>query len=125
MGIQILAVAVGGAIGSTLRYLVTLGAARVVGAGFPVGTLLVNLVGCLIAGTIFGLAEERAALPTVVRILLLTGFAGGFTTFSAYAVESVALFRDGHWVLGLASVAANNLAGGALALGGVFLGRLI
>jgi CrcB protein len=123
--IQVLAVALGGAIGSALRYLVTVGTARAVGTGFPLGTLLVNLLGCLIAGLIFGLAQERAAFSPIVRVLLLTGFVGGFTTFSTFAVETVTLFRDGSWALALANFAANNLAGGALALAGIYLGRVV
>ena len=53
MGIQVLAVAIGGAVGCCLRYLATVGAARVVGTGFPAGTLVVNVVGCLLAGVLF------------------------------------------------------------------------
>ena len=60
MGVQFLAVAIGGAVGSALRYGTSLGATRVLGTSFPYGTLLVNLVGCLLAGIVFGLAEDRA-----------------------------------------------------------------
>jgi CrcB protein len=123
MGIQFLAVAVGGAIGSALRYGVSLWAARAIGAGFPLGTLIVNVTGCLIAGILFGLVEERAGFSPLVRILLLTGFVGGFTTFSTFALETVTLMQDGTWALALASFMANNLAGGAFALAGIYLGR--
>jgi fluoride exporter len=122
---KILAVAGGGALGSVLRYLVSLGAARTAGTGFPWGTLIVNVAGCLIAGVLFGLAEERAVFSPVVRLLLLTGFVGGFTTFSTFAVETVTLMRDGSLTLALVSFLANNLAGGAFALAGVYLGRTI
>jgi CrcB protein len=125
MGIQILAVAVGGAVGCCLRYLTTLGAARIAGVGFPLGTLVVNVLGCLLAGLLFGLAEERAAFPPIVRILVMTGFLGGFTTFSAFSLETVNLFRDGSWAIALGSVAANNVIGIAAALGGIYLGRAI
>jgi CrcB protein len=125
MGIHILIAAIGGAIGSSLRYLVSLGAARWVGTGFPLGTLLVNVVGCLIAGLIFGLAEERTGFSPIVRILLLTGFVGGFTTFSTFAVETVTLVQDGTWTLALLNFLANNLAGVTLAFAGIYMGRSI
>jgi fluoride exporter len=125
MGIQVLAVALGGAIGSTLRYLTTLGTSRLAGTGFPAGTLLVNVLGCLLAGLLFGLAEDRSTFSPVVRLLLLTGFLGGYTTFSTFAVETVSLFRDGSWLLGSVSFVANNLMGGAFALAGIVLGRVV
>jgi fluoride exporter len=125
MGIQVLAVAVGGAVGCSLRYLITLGAAKVVGTGFPLGTLLVNIVGCLLAGLLFGLAEERAAFPPIVRVLVMTGFLGGFTTFSAFSLETVNLLRDGSLAIAVATFAANNLVGFAFAFAGIYLGRAI
>jgi CrcB protein len=124
MGIQLLVVAAGGAIGSSLRYLITLGSARVFGTGLPLGTLAVNLLGCLLAGIVFGMAEERAAFPPIVRVLLLTGFLGGFTTFSTFGVETVTLVRDGSWMLALSSFAANGLAGVLLAAAGIYVGRV-
>jgi CrcB protein len=125
MGIQVFAVAIGGAAGSALRYLTTLWAARLVGTSFPLGTMLANVVGCLLAGILFGIAEERAAFPPIVRILLLTGFLGGYTTFSTFAVETVNLFRDGSWMLAVGSLLGNILIGGVCALGGIYLGRAI
>jgi len=125
MGVQFFAVAIGGAIGSALRYGTSLGAARVLGTGFPYGTLLVNLVGCLLAGMVFGLAESRAGFSPMVRILLLTGFLGGYTTFSTLMLETVNLVQEAAWGAALASVVANNVAGAALAIGGIYLGRLI
>jgi fluoride exporter len=125
MGIQVLAVALGGALGSALRYVVTVGAARLVGTAFPLGTFLVNVLGCLLAGLIFGIAEEHVALPPIVRILLLTGFLGGFTTFSTFAVETVTLLRDGSLVVAVGSLMGNIVVGGACALAGIYLGRAI
>jgi fluoride exporter len=125
VGLQVLAVAVGGAIGCCLRYLATLGAARVVGTGFPAGTFIVNIVGCLLAGLLFGLAEERAAFPPIIRVLVMTGFLGGFTTFSSFALETVNLLRDGSWAIALGSLAANNLLGFGFALARIYLGRSI
>jgi CrcB protein len=125
MWIQVLAVALGGAIGSALRYATTLGAARLMGTSFPLGTLLVNVLGCLLAGLIFGIAEERAALPPIIRILLLTGFLGGFTTFSTFAVETVALLQAGSYVVAVGSLMANMLVGGVCAMAGIYLSQAI
>jgi CrcB protein len=125
MGINVLVVAIGGAIGCCLRYLATLAATRVVGTAFPAGTLLVNIAGCLLAGLVFGLAAERAAFPPVLRMLVMTGFLGGFTTFSAFSLETVNLMRDGSWAIALGSLAANNVIGLAAAVAGIYLGRAI
>jgi CrcB protein len=125
MGSQLAIVALGGAVGSALRYASTIGMTRWLGTGFPFGTLLVNLVGCLLAGLIFGLAEERAFLSPLVRLLLLTGFLGGFTTFSTLALETVTLVRDGSWGIPLVSFFANNIGGLAFALAGIYVGRVV
>lgn len=122
---QVLAVALGGAVGCVLRYGTTLAAARLLGSGFPFGTLLVNIIGCLLAGLLFGLAEGHAGLPPIMRLLLLTGFLGGYTTFSTFMAETVTLLQDGSWLLALGSFLGNNVVGGALAVTGIYLGRLI
>ena len=123
--IQFLAVALGGAAGCLLRYATTLGAARFLGTGFPFGTLIVNLVGCLLAGLVFGLAEQRAGISPVIRLLVLTGFLGGFTTFSTFMAETVTLMQAGSMLLALGSFVGNNVAGGVLAVAGIYLGRVL
>jgi len=123
--IQVLAVALGGAVGSALRYGTTLGATRVFGTSFPFGTFIVNVLGCLLAGLIFGIAEQRTGLSPLVRLLLLTGFLGGYTTFSTFTLETVTLLQDGSWLVAAGSFVGNNLAGGALAVGGIYLGRAL
>jgi fluoride exporter len=122
---QFLAVAFGGALGCVLRYGTTLGAARFLGTGLPFGTMLVNLAGCLLAGLVFGLAEQRVGISPVVRLLVLTGFLGGYTTFSTFMVEAVTLMQAGSWAMAMGSFVANNLAGGALAIAGIYLGRVL
>ena len=122
---QFLAVAVGGAFGSALRYATSLGATRMLGTGFPFGTMLVNVVGCLLAGFIFGLAEQRVGISPVIRLLLLTGFLGGYTTFSTFMVETVTLVQAGSWFAAFGSFLANSIAGAALAIAGIYIGRMI
>ena len=102
----VLLVALGGAVGSVLRYETGALVLRQVGvAQFPWGTFTVNVLGCAIAGTLAGLAERHAFLTAEMRLLLFTGFLGGFTTFSAFANETVAVWRSG-----AGAVAAVNVA---------------
>ena len=91
-----LLVALGGATGSVLRWLVTQWAQRLTPASsFPWGTLTVNAVGSLAIGALMTLAAERASLSPEMRMLLVTGVLGGFTTFSAYSYETLVLLKDG------------------------------
>ena len=74
---RFLAVAIGGTAGCVLRYGTSLWAARILGSGFPFGTLFVNLAGCLLAGLLFGITAKHAGFPPIIRLLVLTGFLGG------------------------------------------------
>jgi len=95
-----LLVALGGAAGSVLRYWMSGVAQRSVPAMgawsvFPLGTLTVNVLGCLAAGALAEIGERRGPLTAETRALLMVGFLGGFTTFSAFANETVAVWRAG------------------------------
>lgn len=80
----------GAGLGGLLRWLIGLGVERLSPA-IPLGTLFVNLAGCFFAGVTAGWLELHADLPREIRIFLITGFLGGFTTFSAFALETAAL----------------------------------
>lgn len=84
----------GGGLGSLARWLVGLGAARMLGIGFPFGTLIVNLVGCFAMGVIARLVPLPEAGGQGARLLLMTGFLGGFTTFSAFALDTAGLMAE-------------------------------
>ncbi len=89
---NILLVAFGGAVGSVLRYLVSKWLQEASSAAFPVGTLVVNVVGCLLIGLIYG-TSDRWGISGPMRLLLTVGFCGGFTTFSTFMNESLSLMR--------------------------------
>lgn len=93
--LNIALVAAGGAIGSVLRYLVGLAAARSLGPAFPFGTLTVNLVGGFLIGLVAGVFAMRAEAPQELRVFLITGCLGGFTTFSAFSLDVVTLLERG------------------------------
>lgn len=107
-----LLVALGGAIGSVLRYETGALVLRQVGTTpFPWGTFTVNVAGCAIAGLLAGLGEHFNFLSADVRLLVFTGFLGGFTTFSAFGVETIALAERGQWGLAAIYVVASLLCG--------------
>jgi len=93
--LQILLVALGGAVGSVCRYLVGVGALRLMGPSFPWGTLAVNVAGSFAIGILAELIVARFGASAELRLLLITGFLGGFTTFSAFALAAVTLFERG------------------------------
>ena len=103
-------VAVGGAVGSLLRFWMSGLAQRSVPATgpwavFPAGTLVVNVLGCLVAGALAELSERHGPLSNETRALLMVGFLGGFSTFSAFANETVAVWRWGSTAMSLANIA--------------------
>lgn len=118
-----LAVAAGGALGSAARYGAGLLALRLLGNGFPYGTLAVNVGGCLGIGLGAGWMQGRGLHHEGFWLFAVTGFLGGFTTFSAFGLESFQLLAGGHPAKALLCVAA-NLSGGLLAVwGGMSLGK--
>jgi len=88
---QVLLVGAGGAAGSIVRYLCQRSFNTV---GFPYGTLTVNILGCLVIGILWGLVT-RQAMQEPSRLLLMTGFCGGFTTFSAFSYEGIQMLTQG------------------------------
>lgn len=93
---NILLVGLGGGIGSIVRFLCQKVVSESYPHAFPFGTFLVNITGCLVIGLLFGIMEKGSLLNPEWRLLLITGFCGGFTTFSSFAAENVQLLKDGH-----------------------------
>ncbi|MDM9628164.1 fluoride efflux transporter CrcB [Rhizobium sp. S152] len=92
---QVLLVAFGGAIGSVLRYYVGRWSLRLMGPSFPWGTLAVNVAGCFVIGVFAEIIARRFNASEELRLLLITGFLGGFTTFSAFSLDAISLFERG------------------------------
>ena len=86
-------VALGGALGASGRYLVGVWAGRMFGAGFPYGTLCVNILGCFLMGVVIEAAALKYSLSQEMRAFLTTGILGGFTTFSAFALDFAFLYE--------------------------------
>ncbi|CAK08056.1 fluoride efflux transporter CrcB [Rhizobium leguminosarum] len=105
--IQAILVAFGGAIGSVLRYYVGQWALRLMGSAFPWGTLAVNVVGCFVIGVFAELIARKFDASVELRLLLITGFLGGFTTFSAFSLDAISLFERGEAVAGGIYIAAS------------------
>ncbi len=118
-------VALGGLVGSVARYWLAGVVQNLTDHGFPSGTLAVNVVGSFVIGLVMVLSLERGLLDDELRILLTTGFCGGFTTMSTFSYETLFLVRDGERLLALENVVASLAAClGATWAGGV-VGRLL
>lgn len=121
--LQILLVALGGAVGSVCRYLVGVGALRLMGPAFPWGTLAVNVAGSFAIGILAELIVARFGASTELRLLLITGFLGGFTTFSAFALDAVTLFERGASLAAVTYLILSIGASIAAAIAGIGLMR--
>ena len=115
---NLLFVAIGGAIGASLRYLSGMAALRLLGPGFPWGTLIVNVLGSLIMCLFIAWMVKRTGISNEVRLFVATGILGGFTTFSAFSLDVANLFERGE----MASVAGYVLASVLLSVAAVFAG---
>ena len=111
-------VAIGGAIGSVLRYLIQTHSLQWFGTSFPYGTLLVNVAGSLLIGFLSFILLERITVSEEVRFAILVGVLGGFTTFSTFSFETLNLIQQGNFI----SAMGNVLVSVSLCLFACFLG---
>lgn len=107
---NLLWVAAGGAIGAVLRYVVSMKIIAETCAGFPWGTLTVNLIGCLVIGMMWSFSEHKTATDGLL-LFLMVGLIGSFTTFSTYGLEGIQLIQSGKMLLGGGYIAISNVAG--------------
>jgi CrcB protein len=115
----------GAIVGTNARYFLTRFATKELGPAFPYGTLFINIVGSLIVGFFVIWTTEKLLIDPRWRLLVVVGFCGSFTTFSAYAFESMAFFHKGHWGLAAANIVGNNLLCLGAALAGMALARVL
>lgn len=121
MFLNLIYVAFGGALGAVLRYVTGLGVLRLVGSGFPMAIITVNIIGSFLMGLLVVMAARRGFEH--LNLLILTGFLGGFTTFSAFSLETVTLIERGQNMAALIYVLI-SVVGSILALAlGVWLAR--
>lgn len=111
----------GGGIGSVFRYGTSLLTQKYFQSSFPWATFLVNIFGCLLIGAFIGLIERWHWTNHDIRFFLIAGFCGGFTTFSAFGVESLTLFQNNQSLLGITYILLSIILGIAAVWLGLFL----
>lgn len=116
----VLLVGIGGAIGSVLRYLIGLFLVFKPWNGFPLATFVVNFIGCLFMGFLFQWVAKSNTDNESLKLLLMTGFCGGFTTFSAFSLENIQLIQSGQILLAVSYILLSVVLGALSILLGIF-----
>ena len=122
---KLILIGLAGFIGTLSRYWLSGVVARRYGETFPMGTLLVNLVGCFLVGLLFYLLQERFLVNQTVRTVILIGFLGGFTTFSSFGLQTFTLLQDGEFGLAALNILGANVIGLVLVWAGYTLARIL
>lgn len=115
----------GGGIGAMARYGLQGVVHGVTGTVFPYGTLVVNILGSLIIGFLLTFFEERFLVNPSLRVFLAIGVLGGFTTFSSFSYETMALIRDGSYLLGTVNILGSIVVCLGATWGGMIIGKLL
>lgn len=121
---SVLLVALGGSVGSILRYLASVFTTKFYSANFPLATFIVNIIGCLIIGILFGLFEKNGIVNDNLRLLLITGFCGGFTTFSAFSSENINLLQNGNFMTAIVYISLSVILGLFAVWFGLFIAKV-
>jgi CrcB protein len=119
-----IAIALGGSAGALSRYYLSKLITENTGSILPYGTMIVNLIGCLLIGFFFGLFE-KAIVPVELKSFITVGFIGAFTTFSTFALESINLLREGEIKLGLLNIGLSNFLGLVFVVLGIYIAGII
>jgi CrcB protein len=120
----ILLVGIGGGIGSILRYLSSVLVNRYFNTAFPLATFCINMLGCLLIGVLMGIVEKQQWAGDNFKFLFITGFCGGYTTFSTFAHENLSLINGQHTLIAFAYIAGSILTGLLAVWLGIFLSRI-
>jgi CrcB protein len=120
----LIAIGLGGCAGSILRWLTSRWLSAWVVASFPLGTFVVNILGCFCLGLLYGWSERGHLLSEEWRLFLTVGLCGGFTTFSTFAGENVLMLRDGAFLYAALYIGLSVVAGLLAVYGGMYLTKL-
>jgi CrcB protein len=118
---NIIWVGLGGFIGASLRYIISISSSKLFSSQLPYGTLIVNILGGLAIGLIMELSLTTDLISPSLKLFLITGIIGGLTTFSTFSYETVTLFIEGNYISGMLNTALNLF----LSIAGVVIGKLI
>lgn len=118
-------IGVGAAVGANARYVLGQLVARRLGSDFPFGTLIINVTGSLLIGLIFTLLADRLLADTHWRLLLVIGLLGGYTTFSTFSLETIAMLQVGRWVPAFVYASASVMLSLLGCYVGVILARIL
>lgn len=114
---KIIYVGIGGFIGASIRYLISMQSSRLLNSNLPLGTLIVNVLGGFLIGVIMEISISTDLISPNLKLFLTTGIMGGLTTFSTFSYETISLINDGNYLLGIGNIFLNLF----LSLGGVVL----
>lgn len=120
----ILIIGLGGAIGSILRYLTSLLVARFWENYFPLATFITNFIGCFLIGLFIGILEKQQLANSDLKWLLITGFCGGYTTFSAFGYENFNLLQSQNFIMAFAYIALSVIMGLLAVWFGLFVAKM-
>ncbi|MFN5422106.1 MAG: fluoride efflux transporter CrcB [bacterium] len=118
---NILLVLTGSALGGTIRFIISVYLQNKIVSKFPLGTFVVNLIGCFLIGVIFSFVARNSIGNDDIKLLLATGFCGGFTTFSAFAIENLDMIRNGNHATALTYIILSIILGIIATLLGTFM----